>query len=94
MNVDVEIYMSGVIKFFNENEKDLANLVPLDKKDIFFQKIKERAQENADKGEEITITQKQLIDICVEINTKKEVIEIKHLEPRFFKTKFGEINLN
>ena len=94
MNLDVEIYMNGVIKFFNENLKDLANLIPVEKKDIFFKKIKEKALENAEKGEEVTITHKQMIDICIEINTGEKVVEIRHLDSPVFKTKYGDIFLN
>jgi hypothetical protein len=32
MSVDIEIYMSNIIKFFRENPKDLLNLIP---KEIF-----------------------------------------------------------
>ena len=35
-NLDVEIYMNGVIKFFNENPKDLYNFVSEEKKSLFF----------------------------------------------------------
>ena len=55
MSLEVELYMSNVIKFFNENPKDLMNFVTQDKKDEFFQKIKEKALENVEKGEETWI---------------------------------------
>jgi hypothetical protein len=32
MNVEIEIYMSGIIKFFKDNPNELLNLVPEDKK--------------------------------------------------------------
>lgn len=86
--------MNGVIKFFNENPKDLNNLIPLDKKDVFFEKIKKCALQNAEKGEDVTITQKQMIDICVEINTGVNPIEITKIEGPILRTKYGEICLN
>jgi hypothetical protein len=68
MSVDVEIYMNNITKFFRENPKDLLNLVPKDKENEFYQKMKEQAFENYEKGEEIPLTQKQIILICVELN--------------------------
>ena len=46
MSVDVEIYMNNLIKFFRENPKDLLNLIPKNKEDEFYIKIKERAAQN------------------------------------------------
>jgi hypothetical protein len=68
MSVDVEIYMNNIIKFFRDNPKDLLNLVPKDKENEFYQKMKEQAFENYEKGEEIPLTQQQIILICVELN--------------------------
>jgi hypothetical protein len=68
MSVDVEIYMNNIIKFFRDNPKDLLNLVPKDKENEFYLKMKEQAFENYEKGDEIPLTQKQIILICVELN--------------------------
>ena len=68
MSVDVEIYMNNITKFFRDNPKDLLNLVPKDKENEFYLKMKEQAFENYEKGEEIPLTQKQIILICVELN--------------------------
>lgn len=70
MNVDIEIYLSNLIKFFRDNPKDLTSLVPKSKEQEFYQKIRETAIENHHSGREITLTQKQLIGICVQLNTK------------------------
>ena len=48
MNLEVGLYMNNVIKFFNENPNDLIKFVTEDKKDEFFQKIKEKALENVE----------------------------------------------
>ncbi len=66
--VDVEIYMNNIIKFFRENPTDLLNLVPKDKEEYFYTKIKKVAIENYEKGEDVSLTQSQLIDVCSEIN--------------------------
>ena len=97
MNVDVEIYMNNIVKFFKSNPKDLLNLVPKEKEEDFYDRIREVAIENSDKGEDAPLTQKQMIDICVVLNgkTPKEykVVEEK-LESYIMGTKFGPIFLN
>ena len=97
MNVDVEIYMNNIVKFFKSNPKDLLNLVPKEKEEDFYDKIREVAIENSNKGEDAPLTQKQMIDLCVVLNgrTPKEdkVVEEK-LESYIMGTKFGPIFLN
>ena len=43
MSVDVDIYMNNLVKFFKSNPKDLLSLVPKDKEEEFYSKIKEVA---------------------------------------------------
>jgi hypothetical protein len=97
MNVDVEIYMNNIVKFFKSNPKDLLNLVPKEREEDFYNRIREVAIENSDNGEDAPLTQKQMIDICVVLNgkTPKEdkVVEEK-LESYIMGTKFGPIFLN
>ena len=97
MNVDVEIYMNNIVKFFKSNPNDLLNLIPKDKEEEFYSKIREAAYENIEKGEDAPLTQKQMINICVILNGKEpkdeKVIEEK-LEPYMMNTKFGIIILN
>jgi hypothetical protein len=92
MNVDVEIYMSNIIKFFKENPQDLLNLVPESKKNEFFDKVRGLAITNADKGDEVSLTRQQLIDICVEINGKPK--EIAKKSNVIIPTIYGEYCLN
>lgn len=93
MNVDVEIYMNNLLKFFNENPKDLASLIPYDKKDEFFEKVKKTVSQNVEKGEDASLTRKQLIELCVEINKQPDQFFLKKEGPLLF-TKFGLISLN
>ena len=93
MSVEVNIYMNNIVKFFKENPKDLLNLVPKDKEDEFYDKIRKVAYSNYDKVEEAPLTQKQLIDVCVEINGKTSKKKPK-LDDITFDTKFGKIFLN
>ena len=97
MNVDVEIYMNNIVKFFKSNPNDLLNLIPKDKEDEFYEKIREVASKNAENGEDAPLTQKQMIEICVVLNGK-EVKEDKKIEEKLesymLDTKFGIIYLN
>lgn len=93
MSVDVDIYMNNILKFFRENQKDLLNLVPKSKEEEFYNKIRETATSNHEEGKEVTLTHKQIIDICVELNKKKPIEE--YLDERVFKDgPFGQICLN
>lgn len=92
MNVDLEIYINNIIKFFKKNPKDLLNLVPKDKEEVFYDKIRERAQLNHENGENLVLTQKQILEICVEINGKKQT---EYFDSRVFvDSPFGSICLN
>ena len=93
MSVDIEIYMSNIIKFFRENPKDLLNLIPKEMEDNFYVKIRETASSNYDEVKEVSLTQKQMIDICRELNG--QVVEENVKNSKIFqKTKFGDICLN
>jgi hypothetical protein len=94
MNIDVEIYMSNIVKFFKTNPNDLLNLVPKDMEDEFYKKIREAAIENFDKGEDVTLTQKQMIGICLVLNNKSDNDEKVNINKITFDTKFGSIILN
>ncbi len=93
MNLDVEIYMNSVIKFFNENPKDLMNFVSQERKEEFFKKIKEVALKNAEKGEEVILTQQQFIDICLVINDKPHLTQ-QFINKTHLKTEYGYICWN
>ena len=93
MSVEVEIYMTNLTKFFRNNPKDLLSLIPQDKEEIFFKKVREAATNNVEKGLDVTLTQKQLIQICVDLNTTKKS-DIKVVDKIYQDTKFGKICLN
>jgi hypothetical protein len=93
MSVDIEIYVSNIIKFFKDNPKDLTNLVPKGKEEEFYEKIREVAISNYEKEMEASLTQKQMIDICRELNGQTPK-EIEIFDKVFHKTKFGFICLN
>lgn len=98
MNVDVKIYIANVKKFFDSNEEDLKNLVPLDKKGEFYKEIELVAEENYKNGNEIELTKTQYIDICLKLNGVPEKSKTLKKERReqiqFIENAFGKIFLN
>jgi hypothetical protein len=90
MDVDVQIYLSNLRKFFNENPEDLTNLIPLELKDIFYEKVAELVQKNVESGKEIPLSRKQLIELCVSLNGNPPKKEDKI----FVETEFGKFFLN
>ena len=70
-NIDVEIYVSKLISFFETNPNDLITLIGESVKEKFFDKIKKQCYKNAEDGDEISLTQKQIIDIVVELKTEE-----------------------
>lgn len=93
MYLDVEIFMNKLIKFFRENPDELYSLIPKGKEEEFFSGIKQKSIENVDKGEDATLTQNQMIEICVQINKSLEKLQNKESK-LFMDTVFGKICLN
>jgi hypothetical protein len=82
MNVDVEIYMNNIIKFFKENPNDLLNLVPKTKEEEFYSKLREVANQNYEKGEEVNLTKNQIVVICAEIHSKTKKVKEETPKPK------------
>lgn len=95
MDLEVSIYISNLIKFFNDNPKDLTNLIPFEKKDEFFSKVKVVANKNVIEFQDPTLTKEQFLEICGDIvhSDEDHYIIIKKEGPLVF-TKFGVISLN
>ena len=91
-NVDVDIYVSQLISFFNNNPNDLIDLIGDSLKESFYEKIKEQCFKNVKDGDEVSLTNKQIIDIVVKLKQGK-VIESK-IHSIVQETKFGDIFLN
>ena len=98
MSVDVEIYLSQLLKFFKENPDDFLSLIPKGQDEDFVEKLREVVTFNHEKGEEIALTRQQMIDICVEINKgkpiEKDEFEILLEKGIFLKAPLGFICLN
>ena len=82
MSVDVEIYMNNIIKFFKENPNDLLNLVPKTKEEEFYSKLREVANQNYEKGEEVNLTKNQIVVICAEIHSKTKKVKEETPKPK------------
>ena len=93
MSVDVEIYMNNLVKFFRENPKDLLNLIPKEREEEFYIKIKETAYSNHEKGEDASLTHNQLVDICSELKGEKQIYH-QNIQKILIKTNFGGYSLN
>ena len=91
MNVDVEIYMSEFVRFFKENPNDLTNLIGKAKQEDFFNGVRQLAEKNWEEGNDIQLTQKQMIALIVELNDKTEEVIVK---VPMMATKHGNIFLN
>ena len=75
MNVDIEVYLSGIIKFFKDNPKDLLSLVPKDKEDDFYLMLRKYSCDNHEKGEDYILTRNQILEICIQLNDPKKVLQ-------------------
>lgn len=74
MNVDIEVYLSGLIKFFKDNPKDLFSLVPKEKENDFYSMLRKFSCKNYDNGEDYVLTRNQILEICVQLNDSKKIL--------------------
>ena len=88
--IDVEIYISQFIDFFEKNPNDLLVLIGEVKKNEFYSKVKEQCVQNYKNNDDVTLTRQQIIDIVVEIKKdSKTSVNVKTFDGLFQKTKFG-----
>lgn len=96
-NVDIEIYVSQLISFFENNPNDLMELIGNLQKEEFYLMLRQKCEENHKKGEDIVLTKNQIIEIVVELKIPEltEKLNPKQVVEGFIqKTKFGDIILN
>lgn len=89
-NVDIEIYLNQFKSFFNNNPKELKNLIGDADKIIFYQEVEKQVIKNSEQGPEFELTQKQIIDIIVKMND----VQAYMFHKSFDDTKFGKLFLN
>ncbi len=97
MNVDIEIYISQLITFFEKNPGDFMDLVGDVQKEEFFQKLKEKSINNHSNGEDFILTKQQIVDVVVELKSpelNQKLSYTNKVKGFIQKTKFGDIILN
>jgi hypothetical protein len=94
-NVDVEIYINQFITFFDNNPNDLIQLIGDVLKEDFYNKVKEASLKNFENGDEVSLTQKQLISIVVELKqSQNEEVDMDKIKSLIYHTKFAHFSLN
>jgi hypothetical protein len=91
-NIDIEIYISNLISFFENNPNDLITLIGDLQKDEFYKKLREQSERNLKEGNDIVLSKEQIVNIVVEL--KIPDIKDKNIDKIIHKTKFGNIILN
>lgn len=86
-NIDVEIYINQLKKFFKENPTDLNNIIGDLDSELFYDEVKSQAISNLEKGDDVQLTQIQVLNIVVKLSRTKK-------NPLFIDTKFGQFCLN
>ena len=63
-------------------------------KDKFFDKIKVKVYEHADKGNELELTRKEMVDLIFELFNETHKTDVKVKKSPFMETQFGLVGLN
>lgn len=96
-SVDIDIYVSQMIRFFDSNPNDLATLIGNMEKEIFYKRIKEIAKENYQKNSDPSLTKTQMVEIVADMYKEIQSNEqnmMDRVEKIFMDTKMGKICLN
>jgi hypothetical protein len=93
-NVDCEIYISGLINFFDKNPNDLKNLIGELDKEKFYMQLRIAVYKNFDNGEDVVLTQQQILDILVKFHGESKRENLVEVLVPIHKTKWGDLNLN
>ena len=95
MSVDVEIYMTQLIEFFEKNPNDLMALIGELQKEDFYKKLREKCEKNFKEGKDIVLSKEQIVETVLELKfIVVEAKEKKYLNKVIQKTSFGDIILN
>lgn len=92
-NIDVEIYISNLINFFEKNPNDLMSLIGDVQREEFYLKLRQKSEENHEKGLDIILTREQIINIVVEMKIP-QISDHTEVSKLVMKTKFGDIIMN
>jgi hypothetical protein len=94
-NLDVDLYITQFRGFFDKNPNDLLSLIGDVLVEDFFKRVEEQCYKNVEKGDEVSVTRQQLIDIVVDLKSEETEKDIQTSITKVFEhTKFGDICLN
>jgi hypothetical protein len=93
-NVDIEIYMTTLVKFFTQNPDQLKLLIGDNDGSKFYQKIREIAEKNQKEEKEIAPTRNQMIQVILEIQNKVKKNTLNNVVSNFIDHHMGKISLN
>lgn len=93
-NIDVEIYINQLIKFFETNPNDLMSLIGNLQREEFFSKLKDKCEQNLLEDKDITLTREQIIDVVLDLKLRDTSKKENDISKIVQKTKFGDIILN
>jgi hypothetical protein len=94
-NVDVEIYINQFKTFFNNNPNDLIQLIGDVLKDDFYDRVKQQSLDNVENGEDVSLTQKQIISIVVELKkSQNDEVDMDKIKSIIYHTEFAHFSLN
>ena len=94
-NLDVDLYITQFRGFFDKNPNDLLSLIGDVLVEDFFKRVEEQCYKNVGKGDEVSVTRQQLIDIVVDLKSEETEKDIQSSITKVFEhTKFGDICLN
>lgn len=93
-NIDVEIYINQLIKFFETNPNDLMTLIGNLQREEFYAKLKDKCEQNLLEDKDITLTREQIIDVVLDLKLRDTSEKGNDISKIVQKTKFGDIILN
>jgi len=93
-NVDIEIYMANLVKFFDNNPEQLKILIGDIDGDVFFQKVRNVCELNDKDEKELAPTRKQMIEIILEIKKGPDKKNIEKNVTLFMNHHMGKVFLN
>jgi len=91
--VEVDMYVNQFKVFFDKNPDDLTELIGNILVSDFYNEVKIQSSLNYENGDEVSLTQKQIINIVIKLKSPNKEIEDK-VYNIFQNTNFGKICLN
>lgn len=93
-NVDVQIYLSQIKTFFEQNPDELIKLLGKARPEDFFDGVAQLAIKNFNEGQDVQLTNKQMIDLIVDLNRSQTGITVREIMAPYTQHRLGRIYLN